>query len=67
MLEFPNTLSQLAFLHFIFVIVIDLLATETVIRKFEEKDSKKFNYKMVKKPLYCSFLSIVETGQSMYT
>ena len=55
-----------AFLRFSFVIVIDLLATETVIRKFEEEDSKKFNYMMMKKPLHCSFLSIVETWQSMY-
>ena len=39
-LAFASTLSQLAFLHFSFVIVIDLCATETVIRKFEEEDSK---------------------------
>ena len=47
--------------------MIDLLATETVIRKFEEEDNKKFNYIMVKKPLHCSFLSIVETGQGVYS
>ena len=57
-LAFASTLSQLAFLHFSVVIVIDLCATETVIRKFEEEDSKK--------QLHCSFLSIAETGQSMY-
>ena len=55
MLAFASTLSQLAFLHFSFDIVIDLLVTETVIRKFAEEDSKRFNYKMVKKPLQCSF------------
>ena len=36
MLEFANTLSQLAFLHFSFVIVRDLLATETGIRRFQK-------------------------------
>ena len=55
MLAFTSTLSQLAFLHFSFDIVIDLLVTETVIRKFAEEDSKRFNHKMVKKPLHCSF------------
>ena len=66
MLAYANVLSQLVFLHFSFVIVIDLLATETVIRKFQEEDSKKFNYNMAEKPLHFSFLSIVEIGQSMY-
>ena len=54
-LAFANTLSQLAFVHFNFVIVIDLFATKTVIQKFEEKDSQNFNYKIVKKLLHCSF------------
>ena len=42
--------------------MIELLASETVIQKFEEEDSKNFNYKMVEKPLHCSFLSIVDVS-----
>ena len=40
--------------------MIELLASETVIQKLEEEDSKNYNYKMVKKPLHCSFLSIAD-------
>ena len=60
MAAFANTLSQLAFLHVSFVIVIGLLATKTVIRKFVEEDSKNFGYKMMRKRLHW------QKGQSIY-
>ena len=61
MLEFANTLSQLAFLHFSFVIIRDLLATETGIRRFQKLQLGDG----MKKLFHSGFLSIVEAGQSM--
>ena len=42
MLAFVNTLSQLAFLHYSFVNVIDLLATETVFENLKKKIPKNY-------------------------
>ena len=42
MLAFVNTLSQLAFLHYSFVNVIDLLATETAFENLKKKIPKNY-------------------------
>ena len=42
MLAFVNTSSQLAFLHYSFVNVIDLLATETVFENLKKMIPKNY-------------------------